>query len=66
MDLADNGVDCFFDNVGGRDSSAVISRMNKRGRIAVCGSISAYNDKEVTMTPAVQAHLIQKVEVLCT
>jgi len=28
-------------------SSVVISQMNLRGRIAVCGSISAYNDKEI-------------------
>jgi len=40
---APNGVDCFFDNVGGENSSIVLSRMNRFGRVAVCGAISAYN-----------------------
>lgn len=39
------GVDCFFDNVGGEINTLVIARMNKYGRISVCGSSSAYNKK---------------------
>lgn len=50
--VAPNGIDCFFDNVGGELSSVVISLMNDFGRIAVCGSISAYNvNKEITNFP---------------
>merc|ERR1712018_441604 len=41
---APNGIDCFYENVGGPASSAVIQKMNKNGRIAVCGAISVYND----------------------
>lgn len=41
--LAPNGVDCFFDNVGGELSSTIISQMNEFGRVSVCGSISCYN-----------------------
>ncbi|XP_026487162.1 prostaglandin reductase 1-like [Vanessa tameamea] len=40
---APNGVDCYFDNVGGEISSIIMGQMNKRGRVSVCGSISAYN-----------------------
>lgn len=40
---APNGVDCYFDNVGGELSSIIIGQMNARGRVSVCGSISSYN-----------------------
>merc|ERR1712227_905004 len=42
---APKGVDCYFDNVGGEMTAAVMSKMNVRGRIAVYGAISHYNDK---------------------
>lgn len=51
-EVAPNGIDCFFDNVGGELSSIIISKMNEFGRISVCGSISAYNvNKEVSNVP---------------
>jgi len=58
--LAPNGIDCYFDNVGGELSSNVIAAMNSGGRIAVCGAISSYNAKEIPLAPMIQGLMIYK------
>jgi NADPH-dependent curcumin reductase len=40
---APNGIDGYFDNVGGEVLDAVLARMNAFGRVAVCGLISSYD-----------------------
>ncbi|MDZ4073899.1 MAG: NADP-dependent oxidoreductase [Hylemonella sp.] len=45
-----NGIDGYFENVGGLVLDAVLSRMNAHGRIAVCGMIAGYDGQPVPMT----------------
>lgn len=42
-ELCPDGIDSFFDNVGGAILGHVLARMNNFGRIAQCGAISMYN-----------------------
>jgi NADPH-dependent curcumin reductase CurA len=42
---APDGVDCYFDNVGGDHLRAALAAIRPFGRIAACGMISAYNER---------------------
>jgi NADPH-dependent curcumin reductase CurA len=44
------GIDGYFENVGGMVLDAVLSRMNAFGRIAVCGMIAGYDGAPLPMT----------------
>lgn len=59
---APNGVDCYFDNVGGEFSSIVLSKMNLFGRIAVCGAIASYNADMANppQAPVIQGSMVFK------
>jgi NADPH-dependent curcumin reductase CurA len=50
-DAAPDGIDVYFDNVGGEHLEAALSTFNTHGRAALCGSISTYNDVEPTPGP---------------
>ncbi|KAB1989864.1 MULTISPECIES: NADP-dependent oxidoreductase [Streptomyces] len=58
-DAAPDGVDVYFDNVGGDHLEAAIGSLNRDGRIAVCGMISVYNNTEAAPGPRNLARLIQ-------
>lgn len=55
-----DGIDVYFDNVGGEISDNVMAAMNRLGRIVVCGAISLYNETEIPVGPRVQPMLITK------
>jgi NADPH-dependent curcumin reductase CurA len=57
---APEGIDVYFDNVGGEHLEAAISALNVHGRITVCGMISVYNATEPTPAPQNLAMLIGK------
>jgi len=40
-----DGIDVYFDNVGGAHLDAAVGQMRPLGRIPICGMISAYNNK---------------------
>ena len=48
---APDGIDVYFDNVGGDHLEAAIFSFNLFGRAAVCGAISAYNSTEPPAAP---------------
>lgn len=58
-DATPDGIDCFFDNVGGEVSSTIFTQMNDYGRISVCGAISSYNT-EIPKVPALQTIFVFK------
>ena len=49
--LAPDGIDVYFDNVGGETLEAAIGAMRLHGRIVACGSISRYNATEALPGP---------------
>ncbi|MBA1200716.1 NADP-dependent oxidoreductase [Pseudomonas capeferrum] len=46
------GVDVYFDNVGGDILDTVLTRINVKARVVICGAISQYNNKEAIKGPA--------------
>jgi NADPH-dependent curcumin reductase CurA len=59
-DSAPDGVDVYFDNVGGDHLEAAIGAFNQGGRAALCGAISVYNATEPPPGPRNLALLVGK------
>lgn len=57
---APDGVDIYFDNVGGDHLEAALDIMNRGGRIALCGAISVYNEGTPSPGPDNMVNMIKQ------
>jgi hypothetical protein len=57
---APDGIDVYFDNVGGEHLEAALAALNHGGRVAVCGAISAYNATEPVPGPRNMGNIITR------
>ncbi len=58
LELSPDGIDVYFENVGGSHLEAAIDRMNNFGRIVLCGMTSVYN---ATRPPRAPRNLISAI-----
>ncbi|GCE41961.1 NADP-dependent oxidoreductase [Rhodococcus sp. USK10] len=58
--LAGDGIDVYFDNVGGDHLEAALDVMRPGGRAALCGAIAAYNATERTPGPDNMVNIISR------
>lgn len=58
--LCPDGIDVYFDNVGGPITDAVFPNLRIKGRVVICGQISQYNLEKPETGPRFLWHLITK------
>src|SRR5690349_15217576 len=58
-EAAPDGIDVYFDNVGGDHLEAAIGSLNRDGRAVICGMISQYNSTEPTPGPRNMVKILQ-------
>lgn len=58
--LCPNGIDVYYENVGGQHLEAALEHMNTYGRLVMCGMISQYNATRPPVGPSNLGHMISK------
>jgi NADPH-dependent curcumin reductase CurA len=58
--VAPDGIDVYFDNVGGDMLEAALSALRVNGRIIACGGISGYNEEKVRPGPSNLFNMVTK------
>jgi len=53
-----DGIDLYFDNVGGEILNACLGQLALRGRVVLCGAISGYNSREAASGPVNYINLL--------
>ncbi|HET8735545.1 MAG TPA: NADP-dependent oxidoreductase [Pricia sp.] len=59
-----NGVDVYFDNVGGEILDAAMENINKNGRVINCGAISLYNETDIPTGPRYEGTMVRKTVLM--
>ena len=63
-ELAPNGVNGFFDNVGGAVLDAVLDNLAMRARVTICGAVSQYNNMNHIVGPTAYLRLAERQAVM--
>jgi NADPH-dependent curcumin reductase CurA len=59
-ELAPNGINVFFDNVGGPILDAVLDNLAMQARVVICGAISQYDDLDNVTGPSMYLRLAER------
>lgn len=59
-ELCPDGIDVYFDSVGGEVTDAVVRQLNPRARISVCGQLSQYDPEQALTGPRWLSQLVIK------
>lgn len=63
-ELAPDGVNVFFDNVGGDVLDAVLDNLAMKAKVVICGAVSQYDDMDNVVGPSMYLRLAERQSVM--